>query len=310
MPFSPLLQASAGGKDGFVPLHVDEREAPVDDGSGFTPGFKPLVAGRMGAEYVTPSKDVSGAGASVGLESEPTSESGSLAESSDGPLAGSSDGPLAGSSDGPLAGSSDDPIQESSDAPIEEVDTVDVMAEGEAEDLEAALLKVREEAFALGLAEGREAARNEMDGKIARLESLANELDSVRREVFERCVSDVATAVTHIAQNVVQRELLVDSTGVEALIIDVLDHVQAQDELVIRVAPEDERLMQNALPKLMERLGRDSNFRIQSDSELHPGGARIETLMGSIDASVETRFAAFADTVDAWATEEASDEPR
>ena len=101
-----------------------------------------------------------------------------------------------------------------------------------------------------------------------------------------------------------------DSTGVEALVIDVLGHVQAQDELVIRVAPEDEQLLQSALPSLMERLGRDSTFRIQSDPELHPGGARIETQMGSIDASVETRFAAYADAVDAWATEEASDEPR
>ena len=31
MPFSPLLPVSTGRKDGFVPLHVDEREAPVDD---------------------------------------------------------------------------------------------------------------------------------------------------------------------------------------------------------------------------------------------------------------------------------------
>ena len=293
MPFSPLLPVSTGRKDGFVPLHVDEREAPVDDGSGFVPGFKPLVAGRMGAEYVAPPEG-GVAGDSVGPESEPVVESAPIAESAAAPTGESAEAPIA----------------ESADAAIAEGEAVDVLAAKKAEELDAAMLKAREEAFAQGLAEGREAARAEMEAKIARLEALANTLDSGRREVFERCASDVATAVTHIAQNVVQRELLVDSTGVEALVIDVLGHVQAQDELVIRVAPEDEQLLQSALPSLMERLGRDSTFRIQSDPDLHPGGARIETQMGSIDASVETRFAAYADAVDAWATEEASDEPR
>lgn len=293
MPFSPLLPVSTGRKDGFVPLHVDEREVPVDDGSGFVPGFKPLVAGRMGAEYVAPPEGGVAAD-SVGPESEPVVEYDPTVES-------------AGAS---TVESAEAPVAESADVAIAEGEAVDVLAEKKAEELDAAMRKAREEAFAQGLAEGREAARAEMDAKIARLEALANTLDSGRREVFDRCASDVATAVTHIAQNVVQRELLVDSTGVEALVIDVLGHVQAQDELVIRVAPEDEQLLQNALPSLMERLGRDSTFRIQSDPELHPGGARIETQMGSIDASVETRFAAYADAVDAWATEEASDEPR
>ncbi len=294
MPFSPLLPAAVGSEAGFVPLHADEREAPVDDGSGFAPGFKPLVPGRMGAEHVAPAEGGGGAGESVAQESEPVEESGLVEESTGASIVESADAPTA----------------ESVDTPLMEVETADVVADSEAEEREAALLKVREEAFALGLAEGREAARNEMEAKLARFEALANKLDSVRREVFERCVSDVASAVTHIAQHVVQRELLVDSSGVEALVIDVLDHLQVQDELVIRVAPEDERLMQDALPTLMEHLGRDSSFRIQADPELHPGGARIETRMGSIDASVETRFAAYAETVDAWATEEASDESR
>jgi flagellar biosynthesis/type III secretory pathway protein FliH len=64
--------------------------------------------------------------------------------------------------------------------------------------------------------------------------------------------------------------------------------------------------MQNEAPNLLNQLGRDASFHIQSDPELSPGGARIETQLGAIDASVETRFAAFADALAEWAGEEAS----
>ena len=171
-------------------------------------------------------------------------------------------------------------------------------------DEDVAILKAREQGFEIGRQEGLAAAQEQVAGQVAQLEALIDELTAARREIFRKSVEDLGTAITHIAERIVGRELAVDSSGVQQLVLDVLDHVQSDDEVAIRIAPEDERQMRNAAPSVLEHLGRDATFRIELDASLTPGGAVVVTQLGSIDASVETRFVAFEESVQAWVTEE------
>ena len=172
----------------------------------------------------------------------------------------------------------------------------------ESEDI--ALIRAREEGFAIGRDEGLAAAQAEVASRVEHLDGLISELTTLRATLFRNSVQDIGAAITHISERVVGRELAVDSSGVEKLVIEVLDHVQSDDEVVIRIAPEDERQMRNAAPSVLDHLGRDATFRIELDPALQPGGAVVETQLGSIDASVETRFTAFEESVRAWVTEE------
>ena len=103
------------------------------------------------------------------------------------------------------------------------------------------------------------------------------------------------------ASAVVRRELSFDSSSVEDLVVTILEDTAQGDEVVIRLAPEDNRAMKEAYPRLLEALGRDGTFRVELDGSLHPGGALIETTYGSIDGSVRTQLAAFEESVQAWA---------
>jgi flagellar assembly protein FliH len=172
----------------------------------------------------------------------------------------------------------------------------------EAEDV--AQLKAREQGFELGREQGLAAAQAEIAERVEELDALVAELTSLRSNLFRSSVQDLGAAITHIAERVVGRELAVNSSGVERLVIDVLDHVQSTDEVVIRIAPEDERQMRNAAPSVLDHLGRDATFRIEVDPKQSPGGAVVQTQLGSIDASVETRFRAFEESIEAWVTEE------
>ncbi len=172
------------------------------------------------------------------------------------------------------------------------------------EAMDVAQLKAREQGFELGREQGLAAAQEEVAAKVEELDALVTELTALRSQLFRKSVEDLGAAITHIAERVVGRELAVDSSGVEQLVIEVLDHVQSTDEVVIRIAPEDERQMRNAAPSVLDHLGRDATFRIEVDPKQSPGGALVETQLGSIDASVETRFRAFEESIEAWVTEE------
>ncbi len=164
-------------------------------------------------------------------------------------------------------------------------------------DLEALAQEAFDEAYARGLAEGQAKAK-QLAGEV---EDLLLQLQGLRAEFFNRSVRDVADSIMHIAATVVRRELSFDSRGVEDLVVAVLDEAAQGDEVVIRLAPEDDRAMKEAYPRLLEALGRDGTFRVELDGSLHPGGAVIETSYGSIDASIETQLAAFELSVTAWA---------
>jgi len=267
--FRPLFPVPDGAGQGFVPLLEGGDDAPpMDDGSGFTPGFRPLVPGRMGAQFVSPTVEA-----------------------------------VAGESDEP------EPVQVVDEAAAEPIAEPAPEPEGAEEPVveDVAMHRAHDEGFEMGRLEGLAAGEQELAAQLEQAQRLIAELDTLRREIFQRTVTDIAAAVRHIAQDVVHRELFIDSSGVEALVLDVLDHVQSDDEIVIHVAPEDEQLMQMSAPNLLNVLGRDAMVRIQSDPALSPGGVKIETQLGSIDASVETRFAAFAESVQEWGAEEASD---
>lgn len=154
-----------------------------------------------------------------------------------------------------------------------------------------------EEAYAEGLADGKRKAL-ELAGEV---EDLLLQLQGLRAEFFNRSVRDVASTITEIANSVVRRELSFDSSGVENLVVSVLEDTVQGDEVVIRLAPEDDRAMKEAYPRLLEVLGRDGAFRIELDGSMHPGGAVIDTSYGSIDAAVETQLAAFAEGIQVWA---------
>ena len=187
---------------------------------------------------------------------------------------------------------------------------VDPPKEPEAAVEDVHLILLREEAWAAGHAAGLAAGEALIQEQVGRLDALVVALTAVRPRLMSASARDVAAAVELIAGAIVQRELAVDSSGVTDLVVSVLQHVQSDDEVVIRVAPEDERLMQSAAPMVLDRLGRDATFRIQSDSSLQPGGVTVETRLGSIDASVETRFAAFAEAVHDWMSAEVADDER
>ncbi len=169
--------------------------------------------------------------------------------------------------------------------------------EPEPVDIEALAQAAYEEAFARGLADGERKAQ-QLAGEV---EDLLLQLQGLRAEYFNRSVRDVAHSIMHIATTLVRRELSFDSRGVEDLVLAVLSDAAHGDEVVIRLAPEDDRAMKDAYPRLLEALGRDGTFRVELDGSMYPGGAVIETSYGSIDASVETQLASFAEGIAAWA---------
>jgi flagellar assembly protein FliH len=162
-------------------------------------------------------------------------------------------------------------------------------------------LRAREEGFEVGRRAGLDAGRDELQEQREALSATMDTIVGLRRRLLERTVEDIAAATVEIARRLVLRELAVGVGDVEGLVRDILDDLRAEDDIVVYVAPEDDRSMRDGYPGLLAHVGRDASLRVEASSEITPGGVLVETTFGAVEATVERRFDAFAEAVQAWA---------
>ena len=90
--------------------------------------------------------------------------------------------------------------------------------------------------------------------------------------------------VQHIARQVIQRELVLDSSQIEAVMREALAAAPGRRQCAAVHQPQDFEQVK----ALRER--HEETWRIVEDASLQPGGCRVETEHSRIDATVETRI--------------------
>ncbi len=149
----------------------------------------------------------------------------------------------------------------------------------------------REEGYAAGIAEGRAAAKAELDEQLARFEALclaaARPLDALDKTT-ER---ELARLAAVMARRVVGRELKIDPALIEIAVREAVAALpSATRELRIWVHPDD-------LPLLGELGAREPHWRFDANPALSRGDCTLESVSSRLDARVDTRLAAVIDAV-------------
>ncbi|WP_222908874.1 flagellar assembly protein FliH [Pseudomonas sp. DNDY-54] len=186
--------------------------------------------------------------------------------------------------DEPIA---DDSLSRSEDVPVEEVKPLTL------DELEAIRQEAYNEGFSTGEKDGFHAgqlkARQEADAalapKLANLEQLMTQLLEPIADQDRNLEHAMVTLVSQLAREVIQRDLLIDSSQIRQVLREALKLLpMGASNVRIHINPQDFELVK----ALRER--HEENWKIVEDSDLLPGGCRIETEQSRIDASVETRL--------------------
>ncbi len=149
------------------------------------------------------------------------------------------------------------------------------------------------EGHRIGLAEGQEESRKtsaEFSRLIADVQSRSDEI--YRRAELE--LLELALAIAHKVITVhaeMKPEILIDS--VRKAVKLLLD----RSNLVVKVAPDQERFIRDNLEKLYEIDDRIQRIEIETDRRIEPGGCILETESGNVDARIETELRYIAEAV-------------
>ncbi|UVE16374.1 flagellar assembly protein FliH [Pseudomonas sp. LS44] len=178
-------------------------------------------------------------------------------------------------------------IAQSEEVPLEAVKPLTL------DELEA----IRQDAYNEGLATGEKdgfragqlRAKQEADVALA---AKLGSLESVMQQLFEPIAEQdlelermLVNLVSHMARQVIQRELVSDSSQIRHVLREALKLLpMGAGNIRIHINPQDFAVVK----ALRDR--HEESWRILEDEALLPGGCRIETEHSRIDASIETRL--------------------
>ncbi|MCG6574581.1 flagellar assembly protein FliH [Pseudomonas sp. AF32] len=179
-------------------------------------------------------------------------------------------------------------LPEIEEVPLEEVQPLTL------EEVESIRQEAYNEGFAIGEKEGfhstsikvRQEADIALAAKLQTMEALMHNLFEPIAEQDTQIEKSLVGLVQHIARQVIQRELAIDSSQIEHVMREALKLLPlGVGNVRLYINPQDFALVK----ALRER--HEETWRIVEDESMLPGGCRVETEHSRIDATIETRIA-------------------
>jgi flagellar assembly protein FliH len=150
--------------------------------------------------------------------------------------------------------------------------------------------RIEQEAYQRGFSDGKAAGHQQAKAESQPIfdqlgKSLAS-LSSLRSRIRTEAEGDLLKLAISIARRVLHRELTLEPESIEGLIRVALEKLQSRDLCRIRVHPDQENAIRNAL----ERFSNSQKVELVTDSSMQCGDVIFETAHGNLDASIESQL--------------------
>lgn len=167
---------------------------------------------------------------------------------------------------------------------------------------EALQAEAHEQAHADGWREGYEAGTEsgrcqalehhgrDLSSAIASFNRLSESIESTRAQVESAALSDVVKLSLAIAQRICRRIGLIDAEMLRENLRDALKLVVRGQQVHVAIHPAQRKLLEAVLPQLGREFPSARGCEIVEDDSISPGGCRIITRDGQIDATLETQL--------------------
>lgn len=152
-----------------------------------------------------------------------------------------------------------------------------------------------QEGHAKGLAQGLEAGRTQALGEhqqqltqtVQALASIVVDLDARRQDLEAEALREVVQLAASIARRVTKRQGMIDESVLTANLVECMRMVVYKADVRIAIHPDQRKTMETALPQLKLEWPSLQHVELIDDATLAPGGCRIHTRQGIVDADLD-----------------------
>lgn len=140
-----------------------------------------------------------------------------------------------------------------------------------------------------GEAQGYQEIQVDWKNMMNETDMLIKELQASRMGILKSGEEEMLKLVIAFAKSIIKVEPIVQPDVVLQNIDMALNNIAQEDKIVMRVNMRDKAMCEAHKEQFLSRLGTISELQIVEDPGLSPGGIKIETGIGTIDATIETQ---------------------
>ena len=147
-------------------------------------------------------------------------------------------------------------------------------------------------AYARGRQEGLDSAEDSLETAAQAFAAAVEEISRVRETVTRNSGKDMLRLVMAISEQIIRREVAADSKVILTIIENALQSSVRTDQYRIRINPADLESVTQQKPLFLASISGLKNLSIETDTEISPGGCRVDSELGDVDATIETQLEA------------------
>ncbi len=149
-----------------------------------------------------------------------------------------------------------------------------------------------EAAYARGRREGLDSAEGNLDTAAQALAAAAEEISRLRDSLAKNSSQDMLRLVMAVSEQIIRREVTADPKVILTIIETALQSSVRTDQYRIRINPADLENVTQQKPLFLASISGLKNLSIETDAAISPGGCRIDSDLGDVDATIETQLEA------------------
>lgn len=154
-----------------------------------------------------------------------------------------------------------------------------------------------EEGFARGEEQGFAAGKQNAEPILDEIRKLLQEVDGLWRHLVQSYEERILELVCRVSEKVILAHVALDHETVKRVILDAFRLVPEPAEVTIEISPQAAEAIEAVKEDFFDQIKGLNQISLQPDPSVNPGGCRLKTRFGEVDATLETRLAAVQETI-------------
>lgn len=145
------------------------------------------------------------------------------------------------------------------------------------------------EGFEKGYREGMAKAEEEASDIRSQARDVLAQAEKLRRNTIESLEMEIIDLAREISEKLLSAQLTMDREVILGVASESLRLVSDRLNVVLYINPAELELVERKMDELKSLLPARGQLQVVSDSTVQPGGCKVETELGRVDATMETR---------------------
>ena len=151
--------------------------------------------------------------------------------------------------------------------------------------------RTMEEAYAKGFAKGNEDGKSQYAAAVKGVFETVARIGKEKEAFLEKSQEEILALSLRAAQKMVLAELAQTPEALLGIVMDAIRRITDKDKVIIKLSAKDVDGMRQYQDRIFAQMPDIKSLEIHEDARVEEGGCVIETRLGYIDATLETKLA-------------------